>query len=282
MCKSSANVEGTCNFAIKLFGATISVCVRDESSQEENNARKRPAQAEMATNPSKSLKMMENLHQKGENICNLRDKGAKSLENFQEKSESLCNISDRGAKSLKKPENCEEKSEISCNIEASEQKAPPKPEKPVACPRCHSLETKFCYFNNYNVNQPRHFCKNCRRYWTAGGSMRNIPVGAGRRKSKHFTAFHLSKSMDLQDQKMKLENFDESIEAKNSEIEGSDSVGFVNPDGISAVSATGIVNLLDQNSTPWIPKIQQNVTSNNFLNCLVLHGRPFSTKLHSK
>ncbi|KAL8108174.1 cyclic dof factor 4-like [Apium graveolens] len=59
-----------------------------------------------------------------------------------------------------------------------------KPEKIVACPRCKSMETKFCYFNNYNVNQPRHFCKGCQRYWTAGGALRNVPVGAGRRKMK--------------------------------------------------------------------------------------------------
>lgn len=63
--------------------------------------------------------------------------------------------------------------------------APKKPDKPVPCPRCESLDTKFCYFNNYNVNQPRHFCKNCQRYWTAGGTLRNVPVGAGRRKNKH-------------------------------------------------------------------------------------------------
>ncbi|XP_019425157.1 PREDICTED: dof zinc finger protein DOF1.5-like isoform X2 [Lupinus angustifolius] len=59
-----------------------------------------------------------------------------------------------------------------------------KPEKIIACPRCKSMETKFCYFNNYNVNQPRHFCKGCQRYWTAGGALRNVPVGAGRRKAK--------------------------------------------------------------------------------------------------
>ncbi|CAL9756083.1 unnamed protein product [Musa acuminata subsp. burmannicoides] len=52
----------------------------------------------------------------------------------------------------------------------------------LPCPRCKSKETKFCYFNNYNVNQPRHFCKACHRYWTAGGTLRNVPVGAGRRK----------------------------------------------------------------------------------------------------
>lgn len=60
-----------------------------------------------------------------------------------------------------------------------------KPDKLLPCPRCQSMDTKFCYYNNYNVNQPRHFCKNCQRYWTAGGTLRNVPVGAGRRKNKH-------------------------------------------------------------------------------------------------
>ncbi|XP_027352958.1 cyclic dof factor 3-like [Abrus precatorius] len=63
-----------------------------------------------------------------------------------------------------------------------------KPDKILQCPRCNSLDTKFCYFNNYNVNQPRHFCKNCQRYWTAGGTMRNVPIGAGRRKNKHLAS----------------------------------------------------------------------------------------------
>ncbi|KAI0499240.1 hypothetical protein KFK09_020143 [Dendrobium nobile] len=77
--------------------------------------------------------------------------------------------------------------------EAKEEKNNPmdktlkKPDKILPCPRCKSMDTKFCYFNNYNVNQPRHFCKNCQRYWTEGGSMRNVPVGAGRRKSKSST-----------------------------------------------------------------------------------------------
>lgn len=53
----------------------------------------------------------------------------------------------------------------------------------LVCPRCKSRETKFCYFNNYNVNQPRHFCRGCHRYWTAGGAIRNVPIGAGRRKA---------------------------------------------------------------------------------------------------
>ncbi|XP_066360673.1 cyclic dof factor 4-like [Miscanthus floridulus] len=54
----------------------------------------------------------------------------------------------------------------------------------LPCPRCLSRDTKFCYFNNYNVNQPRHFCRACHRYWTAGGVIRNVPIGSGRRKNR--------------------------------------------------------------------------------------------------
>jgi hypothetical protein len=35
----------------------------------------------------------------------------------------------------------------------------PRPEVNEACPRCASPDTKFCYFNNYNIKQPRFFCK---------------------------------------------------------------------------------------------------------------------------
>uniref|UniRef100_A0A7N0V0M9 Dof-type domain-containing protein n=1 Tax=Kalanchoe fedtschenkoi TaxID=63787 RepID=A0A7N0V0M9_KALFE len=44
--------------------------------------------------------------------------------------------------------------------------------------RCASMDTKFCYFNNYNVNQPRYFCRKCQMYWTSGGTMRNLLVVA--------------------------------------------------------------------------------------------------------
>ncbi|KAG6533281.1 dof zinc finger protein DOF5.7-like [Zingiber officinale] len=56
----------------------------------------------------------------------------------------------------------------------------------LQCPRCESPNTKFCYYNNYSLSQPRHFCKTCRRYWTEGGALRNVPVGGGCRKSKKF------------------------------------------------------------------------------------------------
>ncbi|GMI72834.1 hypothetical protein HRI_000952700 [Hibiscus trionum] len=55
---------------------------------------------------------------------------------------------------------------------------------PQKCPRCDSLNTKFCYYNNYSLSQPRYFCKTCRRYWTQGGTLRNVPVGGGCRKGK--------------------------------------------------------------------------------------------------
>lgn len=54
----------------------------------------------------------------------------------------------------------------------------------VKCPRCDSPNTKFCYYNNYSLTQPRHFCKTCRRYWTNGGSLRNVPIGGGCRKKQ--------------------------------------------------------------------------------------------------
>ncbi|KAJ0027671.1 hypothetical protein Pint_36159 [Pistacia integerrima] len=60
------------------------------------------------------------------------------------------------------------------------------------CPRCGSSNTKFCYYNNYSLTQPRYFCKGCRRYWTKGGSLRNIPVGGGCRKNRRGKSVRLS------------------------------------------------------------------------------------------
>ncbi|KAK9127252.1 hypothetical protein Syun_016049 [Stephania yunnanensis] len=60
----------------------------------------------------------------------------------------------------------------------------PQPDQSLKCPRCDSTNIKFCYYNNYSLSQPRYFCKACRRYWTKGGSLRNVPVGGGCRKNK--------------------------------------------------------------------------------------------------
>ncbi|XP_057450020.1 dof zinc finger protein DOF3.5-like [Lotus japonicus] len=76
-----------------------------------------------------------------------------------------------------------------------------KPHIEVApnCPRCASTNTKFCYYNNYSLSQPRYFCKGCRRYWTKGGSLRNVPVGGGCRKSRRVRS---SASRHLQSERL--------------------------------------------------------------------------------
>ncbi|KAF7840286.1 dof zinc finger protein PBF-like isoform X1 [Senna tora] len=38
--------------------------------------------------------------------------------------------------------------------------------------------------NKKFLSQPRYFCKSCKRYWTQGGSLRNVPIGGGSRKGK--------------------------------------------------------------------------------------------------
>ncbi|KAF8646065.1 hypothetical protein HU200_066029 [Digitaria exilis] len=68
--------------------------------------------------------------------------------------------------------------------QGQEQGAAAAEQAPLRCPRCNSSNTKFCYYNNYNLTQPRHFCKTCRRYWTKGGALRNVPIGGGCRKPR--------------------------------------------------------------------------------------------------
>lgn len=74
------------------------------------------------------------------------------------------------------------------------------PEQNMKCPRCDSPNTKFCYYNNYSLTQPRHFCKTCRRYWTKGGALRNVPIGGGCRKNKKMKSSSSSRlSCDSKD-----------------------------------------------------------------------------------
>jgi len=70
-----------------------------------------------------------------------------------------------------------------CEKPMLERKPKQQKQEAINCPRCNSINTKFCYYNNYSLTQPRYFCKTCRRYWTQGGSIRNIPVGGGSRKN---------------------------------------------------------------------------------------------------
>ncbi|XP_019173593.1 PREDICTED: dof zinc finger protein DOF4.5-like [Ipomoea nil] len=61
------------------------------------------------------------------------------------------------------------------------------PPPPRQFPRCHSNDTKFCYFNNYNINQPRYYCRTCKRHWTHGGIQRDIPIGGKPHWGRKFT-----------------------------------------------------------------------------------------------
>ncbi|KAE8655851.1 putative synaptotagmin [Hibiscus syriacus] len=80
-----------------------------------------------------------------------------------------------------KPGSSKEETQKSGNRKTSSSRTQ---EQTLKCPRCESPNIKFCYFNNYSLSQPRHFCKTCRRYWTKGGSLRNVPIGGGSRKNK--------------------------------------------------------------------------------------------------
>ncbi|OIW09175.1 hypothetical protein TanjilG_11313 [Lupinus angustifolius] len=108
------------------------------------------------------------------------------------------------------------------------------------CPRCESTNTKFCYYNNYNLSQPRHFCKTCRRYWTKGGALRNVPVGGGCRRNKKNKRSSSSKSPSSID--------------KNSSI--SNSTSATNPLGISTPNLIGRFPQQQSNHQPFMASLQ--------------------------
>ncbi|VFQ76741.1 unnamed protein product [Cuscuta campestris] len=78
-----------------------------------------------------------------------------------------------------------------------EKKPRPADGQTLKCPRCDSANTKFCYYNNYSLSQPRYFCKSCRRYWTKGGTLRNVPVGGGCRKNRRPSSRSRSQDQSL-------------------------------------------------------------------------------------
>ncbi|XP_010555416.1 PREDICTED: dof zinc finger protein DOF4.7-like [Tarenaya hassleriana] len=146
-------------------------------------------------------------------------------------------------------------------------KAPPPPppppskpqEPPVRCPRCDSTNTKFCYYNNYSLSQPRHFCKNCRRYWTRGGALRNVPVGGGSRK--HRRPLKSSPSSSILSDSYRLDSSDNISTggfkfcpglASHRDLGGLNSNRVMNPSSATglAISSGGFsVSLLPENNT---------------------------------
>ncbi|XP_074561210.1 uncharacterized protein LOC141817471 [Curcuma longa] len=121
----------------------------------------------------------------------------------------------------------------------------PSPPTALKCPRCNSANTKFCYYNNYNLAQPRYFCKACRRYWTKGGVLRNIPVGGGCRRSKRSSVSSSKCSAGLPSEKDLLPSGRASADDPNSValVSNPDSIPSPEPD-FNQATATETPSLL--------------------------------------
>ncbi|KAL6503178.1 hypothetical protein OROHE_023807 [Orobanche hederae] len=115
----------------------------------------------------------------------------------------------------------------------------PMPESALKCPRCDSTNTKFCYFNNYSLSQPRHFCKTCRRYWTRGGAMRSVPVGGGCRRNKRS-------SKSTATAKSSPASSGHNINNSNRQTNSNSTGGSNNNDTISANYGMNSLNLTPQ------------------------------------
>ncbi|CAH8364335.1 unnamed protein product [Eruca vesicaria subsp. sativa] len=174
---------------IKLFGRTITSLV-DVSNYDPSplspNVQSKEASSSSSSSCSPSIGPDRVLVDKTEQE-NSRFKDPYILPHLNEPPKAASEIlSPRSSKT-----NTDQQSEITTTSTSAATDEPTtlkKPDKILPCPRCESTNTKFCYYNNYNVSQPRYFCRNCQRYWTAGGSMRNVPVGSGRRKNKGWAA----------------------------------------------------------------------------------------------
>ncbi|KAJ6760372.1 DOF ZINC FINGER PROTEIN DOF1.4-RELATED [Salix purpurea] len=120
-----------------------------------------------------------------------------------------------------------------------ERRARPQKDQALNCPRCTSTNTKFCYYNNYSLSQPRYFCKTCRRYWTEGGSLRNVPVGGGSRKNKRSSSNPSSSAAVAAEKKFPLDltqaNFPQSATQNPKIHEGPDLNLAYPPSHISAM-----------------------------------------------
>ncbi|CAN8254521.1 unnamed protein product [Cochlearia groenlandica] len=110
----------------------------------------------------------------------------------------------------------------------------PLPEASLKCPRCDSTNTKFCYFNNYNLTQPRHFCKACRRYWTRGGALRNVPVGGGFRRNKRSKSNGNGRSKSTDNNNNNNNNTSSSLACEPSYLNPSKFLGYGQTHGFAS------------------------------------------------
>lgn len=186
------------------------LCCSTNSSSEENKGEER--EAEKDTVGDKTTDTEQEVVDRKEDGSKQDDGAPPVASGESTNTEAISGASDnpktpsveKESTALKASKTEEDQSETS----NAQEKTLKKPDKILPCPRCNSMDTKFCYYNNYNVNQPRHFCKNCQRYWTAGGTMRNVPVGAGRRKNKNSASHyrHITVSEALQNARSDIPN----------------------------------------------------------------------------
>ncbi|KAK6129259.1 hypothetical protein DH2020_036968 [Rehmannia glutinosa] len=219
---------------IKLFGKTIELPDNLAAAAADEGGERVSAQSREADGGDSS-----NQDPPCSSDCMVEDSNLSGDAGEQEPVEdSNAPSADSNSGSMKMSKTEEDQTETS----NSQDKTLKKPDKILPCPRCNSMDTKFCYFNNYNVNQPRHFCKNCQRYWTAGGTMRNVPVGAGRRKNKNsISQFrHLTVPESLQTACVDLPNGIQSIHPNGTVLTfGSDSP--------LCESIASVLNIVDKN-----------------------------------
>ncbi|WVZ71599.1 hypothetical protein U9M48_020169 [Paspalum notatum var. saurae] len=169
--------------AIKLFGRTIpvlgaSAAAPEDSAKLENDVRSNAKESSLSSknNQKNGLQAIGSQHGEME-YASKSEEVKNGLEPINSQNGKM--------KTDSKPGGVKTESD-----ESGQEKVLKKPDKILPCPRCYSMETKFCYFNNYNLNQPRHYCRSCKRYWTAGGTMRNVPEGSGRRRNKPPSHYH--------------------------------------------------------------------------------------------
>lgn len=74
------------------------------------------------------------------------------------------------------------------NTTDSLQKTWKEPDSILPCPCCNSMETKYCYYNNQNVSQPRKFCKSHLKNKKSDSRIRHINVSEAVRAVQINTA----------------------------------------------------------------------------------------------
>lgn len=161
--------------------------------------------------------------------------------------------------------------------------------QPQKCPRCESINTKFCYYNNYSLSQPRYFCKTCRRYWTQGGTLRNVPVGGGCRKGKRLktpaTASPSSgENSRSQPQSQNLNNLVANNSTANTSLvtglnsnKESDNTNLVNSPSIGSFNypGAGFLDSLAAIQQQSLPLNQRQLSNLNLLNGFSTASAPF-------